>query len=94
MMSIDNEKPTKEQRETILNSTCIQCKEPYDEGRPIMFVVTSSGLIWWHIKNDPAETAPCKYKMTERPHIKKITNRELIKKYDALLTHKSKGKVL
>lgn len=94
MISIDNEQPNKEQRQIIENSVCLQCKKPFKKTDNVMFVQLDDHLIWWHIKKYPWQSSPCKYQSEEKPHRKKITNKELRKKYDFLFTPKLKRKVV
>lgn len=98
IISIDNETPSLSELTEIKNSTCIQCKKYCDDNEHIMYtrLLSTKEIIWWHTKKYPWETAPCKYKSTERSHRKKqLTNKELIKKYDFLspTTRKKCGKI-
>jgi len=52
IISIDNELPTKEEREEIKKSYCLQCYKPFEVGKRIIFTTLSDErIIWWHGKS-------------------------------------------
>lgn len=47
-ISIDNKRPTLEEKEVIESQKCIRCGENYDSSKRTIFVNLGNKLLWWH----------------------------------------------